>query len=466
MPVSLKKAAQGADLRKKQWVYPALILIILLGIFSRWHGFRQPHGFTFDEGLYAELLAEQLRDDPTDYSTQKAYQHLTAQGNRLPQYLDRPLFKHPPLYCYLIALSYSFFGSSMAAAVAVSLVFGVAMIGVIFLLGKVLYDDRVGIFSALFLTLDPVHWICSGKVWMETTMSFFMLLSIFFFVLGMNKKPYFFLSGVSIGLAVLTKYPGILPLFVIISYVFLFERKIFRTKEFWLSSLLCFLVFLPWIIWNVRVYGGFRQAFIAPHGTPGHWAGLLSHYKTILGLFFIAGGLLLFVATGLKLKSRKWLTVPLVGLLLGFLGISSAGQAVIRNALAWDPKIVVGWSNPFADGPWYFYIQRLPELSPFYLLSFCSVLMLSLKDKRDIFLIWCSAAILAFFIFWGNYQSRYALPAVPFLLILAARFLVWSYDRLETLFPRIALIVMGIYFVLKTVRVDLLLSVRPDFGYF
>jgi len=35
----------------------------------RYYGFQQPHGLTFDEGIYAGVLARQLQEDPTNYST-------------------------------------------------------------------------------------------------------------------------------------------------------------------------------------------------------------------------------------------------------------------------------------------------------------------------------------------------------------------------------------------------------------
>ncbi len=160
-------------------VYIALIAIFFLGIFLRYYGFHQPHGLTFDEGLYAHLLAPQLEEDPTNYSTQIAYQRLIAQSDRpIPKYLDRPLFKHPPLYCYLIAVNYKFFGRSDLSAVSVSILLGSLMILAVFFLGTALYDRRVGLLSALFLCIEPIHWVCSEKIWMETTLSLFVLLAV------------------------------------------------------------------------------------------------------------------------------------------------------------------------------------------------------------------------------------------------------------------------------------------------
>lgn len=95
--------------------------------------------------------------------------------------------------------------------------------------------------------------------------------------------------------------------------------------------------------------------------------------------------------------------------------------------------------------------------------------------------MWVSSLwILAAFILLGNYQSRYILPAVPFLMILSARFQVWVYDVLSREIPnpeaaklnalrpvfKICFTAILFYFILKTLRVDGLIAVGPDFGYF
>ena len=56
----------------------------------------------------------------------------------------------------------------------------------------------------LFLWLDPVNIICSQKVWPDTTMSFFTLLSVIFFVLALKRQNglFFILCGLSVGIVV------------------------------------------------------------------------------------------------------------------------------------------------------------------------------------------------------------------------------------------------------------------------
>jgi 4-amino-4-deoxy-L-arabinose transferase-like glycosyltransferase len=357
---------------KKNYVYLALISVFFLSIFLRYYGFHQPHGLTFDEGLYSELLAGQLKEGPANYSTQTAYQALTARGERLPKYLDRPLFKHPPLYCYLIALNYKLFSVSNLAAVSVSILFGSLMVLAVFFLGKALYDDRAGLLAAFFLCIDPVHWVCSERIWMETTMSFFILMAILLFVLGQTRKYFLPFSGISIGLAMLTKYPGVLPLFIIVSFVVLMERSLLKQKGFGMLCFLPFLVFSPWVIWNWKVYGNLHDAVISAHALKTHWesaARILSGHKVHLSALLLLAGVVLIMRHKIRLlfgtepafRMTPKRTKALGGICFSMFALSLVTvpflRSMVKEAFVWKDAVLVGWSNPFSTAPWYFYLM-------------------------------------------------------------------------------------------------------------
>jgi 4-amino-4-deoxy-L-arabinose transferase-like glycosyltransferase len=482
---------------QNRYIYAALAVIFILSIFLRYYGFQKPHGLTFDEGLYANLLAPQLKENLANYSTQAAYHRMIAQepGRYIPEYLDRPLFKHPPLYCYLIMLNYKMFGESDLAAVSVSIILGSLMVLAVFLLGAVLYDHRVGLISAFLLSIEPVHWVCSERIWMETTMSFFILLAILFFALGQKQKIFLLASGISAGLALLTKYPGALALWIIVTFALLADRALWKEKWFWALGGISLLMFAPWVAWNLKVYGSFQEIFISGHNLTKHWhdaVQLFARYKMpIMAVLIFSGGYLLMSRKIEELLSRG-LSKPsgpkkkiLIGVSLAMLIIISCAvpaiQSGVKEVFVWKKNIQVGWSNPFSSGPWYFYLTRLVEFSPFYLFSYAAFLLFLGKNKGDKLLIWSSVWILAAFILLGNYQSRYILPAVPFLVILAARFQVLVYDVFFAVRPIsgqetnaksrnaiLKILFFGItaYFVLKTLRSGWLLAIGPDFGYF
>jgi hypothetical protein len=118
-----------------------------------------------------------------------------------------------------------------------------------------------------------------------------------------------------------------------------------------------------------------------------------------------------------------------------------------------------------------------------YLFSYLSIFFILGKNKGDYLLLLSSAWVLIAFILLGNYQSRYILPAVPFLILLSARWLVWAYDQLSLwtspqttggilkseigrIFAKTIFIALVLYSLLKTLRVDWLIAIGPDFGYF
>lgn len=482
-----KKILPQITFTRNKYVYLALVAIFILSLFLRYYGFQQPHGLTFDEGLYAHLLAPQLQQDATNYSTQEAYRRMIAQSDRfIPEYLDRPLFKHPPLYCYLIAFTYNIFGRSDLAAVSVSIVMGSLMIPIVFFLGKFLYDDRVGLLAAAFLCFEPVHWVCSERIWMETTLSFFMFLGISLFAFGTKHKYLLILSGLSIGLGMFTKYPAAVSPFIIMSYVLMFERKLFKEKYFWALCLLPFVVILPWIIWNVKVYGNFFSSTYSAHGLSGLIGNRLGYLLTnkvkILGLLFIPliGFVyrnkikLIFKTEGCNEKiliRRRILGIVIVLLPYIMLSFIPNFRRIFPEAFVWKNAIVTGWANIIDRSTRYFYLIRLSELSPLHLYAYFSIFLFFGKNKGDKLLILTSVWIISAFITLGNYQTRYILPAVPFLVILSARLFFWIYDRLSgpktyQMVLKVVFIGISVYFVIRTLKVDSLLAIGPDFGYF
>ena len=314
-----------------------------------------------------------------------------------------------------------------------------------------------------------------------------MCLAILFFVLGRRQKNYLILGGLSIGLAMLTKYPGALALLIIPSFVILSERQLLNKKEFWLMVCIPFLLFLPWVVWNYGVYGNFISSTVEIHGGLSSLVNLLLSHKIMILAFALCLGLLLFVMVSkhsilLKLRQRIAIAPAQKGLLaiislfigFGLLMIYPPFREIMGNMLSWKYIPTTGWRiGMFGQEPWYFYLERLLELSPVYLFSFFSLWLLFLEKREDLLLILCSLWVLSFSILWGNYQSRYILSAVPFLLLLSARLQIWMYDKVgEYLGPRrglsVRLVFLALvsYFIFKTLWIDAVLAIPNDIAYF
>jgi len=214
-------------------------------------------------------------------------------------------------------------------------------------------------------------------------------------------------------------------------------------------------------------------------------------HKLIIAISVLAGTFLILLARSNFSKKlgekialtlrQKELTIAVCALIsIGLLIHFPVTRKIVQDSLAWQHIFVVGWNNPFMHEPWYFYLKRMLEFSPVYSMSFFSLLILIFKNKNDLFLVWCSFVILLFYILWGNFQSRYILSVIPFLIILSARSLMWAYDtislkekslapgafRIQLSILKFLVIAVALYFTIKAARVDMILGFHNNFAYF
>ncbi|MBN3039148.1 MAG: glycosyltransferase family 39 protein [Candidatus Omnitrophica bacterium] len=438
-----------------------LIILVLFTFFLRYNTFDAKSNRTYDESVYATLAYQIGEQGLESYNSIRIYAQDTKRGRQLPDYLKKPLFKHPPLYTILISLSYQMFGRSIYAAFAVSLFFGVLLVALAYFLGSLLFNNKIGVYAALLMSIEPIGWVCSQRVWMETTLAFFIALSVYLFIRATKKyNPYFLISsGICVGLAGLTKYPGLLSLFIIIIYALCFKREFFKNKVFIFSLFIPFLMLLPWLCWNYKVYGvSFIQDISMTHGVFQRlqWR----NQKRIVASFVI---LAFLIAVSVFSKNKR-LRISIASVsTLAFLVVLTR---FIVNSFSLNYIPSTGWSlGMFAKAPQYFYPGRLIELSPFYLFSFLGLVLLALDREHFqsyFFLCLSSFIILIFFIWWKNYQCRYILPVAIFLILLSAKtqFYIWEKTKaISKIFPRNALrvsyVLLLLFMLYKTLRIDL-----------
>ncbi|MDD3089227.1 MAG: glycosyltransferase family 39 protein, partial [Candidatus Omnitrophica bacterium] len=152
-------------------------VLVAAAYMIRFDSFKKEHPLSFDESVYS-ILAVQMTNSPGTYNTIAIYEDSLKKGRELPAYFKMPLFKHPPMFPWLIKQSYGIFGANYYAAFRVSLLAGVLLIALAYFLGSALFGERTGIAAALIMFIEPVTWIASQKIWMETTLAFFTVLSL------------------------------------------------------------------------------------------------------------------------------------------------------------------------------------------------------------------------------------------------------------------------------------------------
>jgi len=464
-----------------------ILILITLGFlttsafFIRLENFIKSSNRSIDEIVYYRM-ALQMTEDLSDYNTIPYGQELAATGRPLPKYFFEPLFKHPPLFTLLVTASLKIFGKNSLSAEYVSLLFGVLLIPLTYLIATLLFSRPVAFLSAFFVWMDPVLIITSQKVWMDTTLAFFWVLAIYIYLLGVQKcRPFLFLiAGIAGGLAVLTRYPGILSIIIISLHAVVQHRHLFRDRVFLMSLAMPFLMLIPWGWWNFKVHGMtffYQQLEL-------HNLGLTSRTMMLLGLVVIIG---IFFVKMLKSHEQKISLVPSplssgkediirqrLVTLCGVLFLVGLHQHIFRSLDPGSFPVTSWYQGLFYSASPLFYFGRLMEFSFLYFFAFAAF-FISVKrhteEKTILFL--GSLVTIIFFMVWKSYQSRYVLSAIPFLIILAVQFL-WDTYQLSNeskswavqLIRKIILPLALLSIIFKTNLINLLISYPNNLCYY
>jgi len=248
----------------------------------------------FDEAIYGSVAKNMFNS--SDYLT------LRWIGNN-------EWFEKPPLIFWLMSLSFNFFDISEFALRFPSALAGLVTLFVTYKLTKLLSSTRSGIFAVVALATNITFLYYSRMAMIDVLLTMFILLAVYFFIVAekYSLKRYFVFSGISIGLAVMTKSViGFFPIIFIGSY-FLFEilkKKDFRTIVRYLTKFLyviipAFLVLLPWHITMIWMYGDkFLNPYLGYH--------VLSRFTTTIEE---KGGPWDFYLTVIKISMRLYFVV-------------------------------------------------------------------------------------------------------------------------------------------------------------
>jgi len=172
---------------------------------------------------------------------------------------DLSHFDHPPmvgLVIQLFTLNLRF-DSEFFLRLG-SVVLGTASTWLIFLIGKRIKSPLAGLYAALLYTASFYGFILVGTfILPDTPQVFFWLLSMYLLVcslpeesLSKQSRTFLFFAGLSIGLALLSKYHSVFLLFGSGMFILFHNRKWLLAKETWIALLMAIFLFLPVVFWN------------------------------------------------------------------------------------------------------------------------------------------------------------------------------------------------------------------------
>lgn len=181
-------------------------------------------------------------------------------------------YSQPPLFYMFGSLAFylsSFFSQiePMRAVQFVSMLLGVANIFLVYLIAKEIFPDnyRIQLFTVTLASVLPVHILLSGMINNDTAVAFFVSL-VFYFLVVYEKNPNLrnlVFLGVAGGLALLSKYWGVLVLPILVLY-FLWralEKRNLKHEAFNVS-ILVFVSMLTGGWWYIRNYLLYGNPFI------------------------------------------------------------------------------------------------------------------------------------------------------------------------------------------------------------
>jgi len=143
----------------------------------------------------------------------------------------------PPLGKYLIGLSIKIFNNQLYY----SIFFGLGSLMLFYMIGvKVLKDKALSLLVVSTLFLDPLFFSQFWQSTLDICQLFFLLAHVLFFAYFINIKTnvnsrcifYAFMSGLFLGFFAQVKYPILLPLILVIEFIFFVLRR--TKKEYFL----------------------------------------------------------------------------------------------------------------------------------------------------------------------------------------------------------------------------------------
>ena len=156
-----------------------------------------------------------------------------------------------PLWFYLSDIFFKILGITMFSTRFLSFFFGIFTIILVYLIASRIFTKKIALLSS-FLLATSYFIVRYTLAEMDLTASFFIISSIYFFIIAVEKGKFPYLSAVCLGLGGLSKTLSLffVPAFIIAFFVFTNEKREVQVKKAVGFGLIVLLIFSPIIIYN------------------------------------------------------------------------------------------------------------------------------------------------------------------------------------------------------------------------
>jgi len=386
----------------KKFLNPTVLLglILLIGISLR----------VYDLGTESYWIDEM----GTVFEGQQSIHQIITSG-RLDQ---------PPAYYFPFHFWEQFFGTSEVSTRSFSALTGIGSIVLIYLVGKELFGEIVGLLSAFFMAVTEFQLFYSQETRFYSFFEFMTLLSFLFFILALKKKKkvYFFLYVFA---SIIMVYGHTFGIFILVAQNLFFFIQAIKDRNgigLWLiCQALIGLALLPYLFPLLFGAGGVRGAVdlnLGASSTPSLLDPLRSLYHFVFS----------------PRRERNWQNI--------LFNYAAAGALLMGGTLVY--AIRQGKSKFLTTGRgWFASLQEVPTLTSKTLLVSCWLLC-------PIVLPFVASLVIA-----PMYVEHYTISAAPALYLILA-FGIFSIRKMVPLIVSLGVIViiigpsLGYYYVTST----------------
>ncbi len=170
------------------------------------------------------------------------------------KHIDWSYYSKPGMVAWMNKLSTMLFGDNELAVKIPAIFAGFIISIVLFLFGKrMFHDNKVALLASFIPYLMPFYYSITFFHSTDAFLCMFWLLASYFLWQALENDSWknWLLTGLCIGMGMLSKYTAILfaPSFLI--FLLLYEKKQLRNIKLWGAALITAICALPIIIWNI-----------------------------------------------------------------------------------------------------------------------------------------------------------------------------------------------------------------------
>lgn len=174
-----------------------------------------------------------------------------------------------PFYMVLMAISFKLFGFGIIQARMISVVLGFFTVLFTYLLGKELYNKKIGLLASILLIVNPLFFLVARQARMDIAVTCFTLIALYFLLkaLKVNNFKYYIVVGLFAMLSVLSHPNGLFGVICIALIYFVYHfrnlKSRIRLKEIGCMVLSSILLVTPYLWYISLDFPDFMSQFKA-----------------------------------------------------------------------------------------------------------------------------------------------------------------------------------------------------------